>query len=109
MPLMATRASRAVRLNNHFDARHMFWQGPAWLALFGRTHWRGALIGVNLGLNLRDTSLNVFERELILFRINALGLGSKQRFLEGFDQGFEPCVLIPLRQDNGFQSIYIIG
>ena len=34
---MAARAGRAVRLNNHFEARQMFWQGSAWFALFGRT------------------------------------------------------------------------
>ncbi len=56
---MAARAGRAVRLNNHFEARRG-------LRSLGARNWLSALDVANLGLNLRDTSLYVFERAHIV-------------------------------------------
>jgi hypothetical protein len=49
------------------------------LARLWGPHRRGARVGVDLGFHLRDGRLDIFEFQLILGRIDLLGLGPEER------------------------------
>ncbi len=110
VPLAATVAQRGLGFDHFFDARQMSGQRSA-VGLAGRRGPRRCdqWIGLTFGLDLGNRGLDILQRQLELIRIDLLGLAPEQRLFEGRDQGFQPCILLLLGQDDGLQGLDVIG